>query len=93
MFKPAKSVEQLGAKISLLYCLIALFYLARVYFVALQMKNKLKPWCLTLCVSDKIFFFLKKNGPNPASFLFIFVPFPHCMDKYSTNLSIIEKKH
>ena len=32
-----------------------------------------------------------KNGPNPASFLFIFVLFSHHMDKYSTNLTIIEK--
>ena len=31
------------------------------------------------------------NGPNPASFLFIFVLFSHCMDKYSTNLTINEK--
>ena len=34
-------------------------------------------------------FFL--NGPNPASFLFIFILFSHCMDKYSTNLTINEK--
>ena len=35
--------------------------------------------------------FFLKNGPNPASFLFIFVLFSHHMDKYSTNLTIIEK--
>ena len=77
MFKPAKSVEQLGAKISLLCCLIALFYLARVYFVALQMKNKLKPWCLTLCVSDKIFFFFFfKKWAKPGLFSVYFRSFP-----------------
>ena len=37
-----------------------------------------------------VMFFLK-NGPNPASFLFIFVVFSHCMDKNSTNLTINEK--
>ena len=31
------------------------------------------------------------NGPNPASSLFIFVLFSHRTDKYSTNLTIIEK--
>ena len=31
------------------------------------------------------------NGPNPASFLFIFVLFSHCKDNYSTNLTINDK--
>ena len=31
------------------------------------------------------------NGPNPASFLFIFVLFSHCKDNYSTNLTINHK--
>ena len=39
-------------------------------------------------------FFYFLNGPNPTSFLFIFVLFSHRMDKYSTNLTIIEsQKH
>ena len=38
-----------------------------------------------------LLYYIFKNGPNPASFLFIFVLFSHCMDKYSTNLTIIEK--
>ena len=35
--------------------------------------------------------FLKKNGPNQASFLFIFVLFSLCKDKYRTNLTINDK--
>ena len=31
------------------------------------------------------------NGPNPASFLFIFVLFSHCKVNYSTNLTINDK--
>ena len=41
------------------------------------------------CKKWYVNFFL--NGPNPASFLFIFVLFSHRKDKYSTNLTIIEK--
>ena len=35
--------------------------------------------------------FIFFNGPNPASFLFIFVLFSHRTDKYSTSLTINEK--
>ena len=40
------------------------------------------------CKNCNVFF--KKMGPNPSSF-FIFVLFSHRKDKYSTNLTIIEK--
>ena len=36
-------------------------------------------------------YFLVKLGQNPTSFLFIFVLFLHCKDKYSTNLTINDK--
>ena len=41
------------------------------------------------CKKWYVNFFL--NGPNPASFLFIFVLFSHRKDKYSTNLTILKK--
>ena len=32
-----------------------------------------------------------KYRPNPPSFLFIFVLFSHCKEKYSTNLTVNDK--